>query len=728
MATRQSAIERALSASANSFGVVEYSEGGGDVPAAVLRDCLLRIRPRRLWLKKMRVVGALDLEAAQIGYPVKFEDCDFEQTPNLEQATVAGLHLVDCRLPGLHCDQITVATNVVLRDCTSTGQVRFSGARIKGQWRLLGTRLDTPGAIALRADGAQVAQDMQCTNGFEVEGTVSMIGARIGGQFECDDATFRNPGGRALVLSGLNVDEHMFWRRGFSVDGEVILRGAKVNGKFDCSGGAFRNPSGLALSGEGLDVATDLSFADGCTVDGEVNLTGCVVRGQLILSGGRFTNPGRKVLDLARARVSQNVICRSGFVAEGKVLLAGATIEGNLWCEGGRFANGTDTALDAVGLTVQRDLLLSQTSAEFGTGHEGCYAEGRVVLSDSTVGGNFDCTGGQFRNPGRESLVATGISVTRDAVFRTGFVADGLVDLVGAKVGGRLDCVGGHFANSSDALRGDRIEVKQSAQFDDAHVRGRITLCSAKIAGELSFTRAELAGNGWALVLKGACVGGPLRLKFATKPVGGIDLYQVKAAHLDDRESEWPDRVRLNEFVYEALPEDGADVATRIDWLRRNHRYTPQVYLRLAKVYETAGRHDYAKRVLIAGEDARRKARTGVNGRLVRVFDWLLKFTVGYGYRPLWVLYWLAGLLLVGWRVFSAIGTAGFLEPKASGAQFAPFLYTLDLLLPVASLRQREVWVPDGAALWWSSAFTVLGWVLAICLVTGLGKAFKREL
>jgi hypothetical protein len=43
------------------------------------------------------------------------------------------------------------------------------------------------------------------------------------------------------------------------------------------------------------------------------------------------------------------------------------------------------------------------------------------------------------------------------------------------------------------------------------------------------------------------------------------------------------------------------------------------------------------------------------------------------------------------------------------------------------SLNHSQLWVPLGPAKWFSLAFTVLGWVLAICLVTGVGRLFKRD-
>jgi hypothetical protein len=105
-----------------------------------------------------------------------------------------------------------------------------------------------------------------------------------------------------------------------------------------------------------------------------------------------------------------------------------------------------------------------------------------------------------------------------------------------------------------------------------------------------------------------------------------------------------------------------------------------------------------------------------------------LKWTVGYGYRPLRILWWLIALEIVGSFVF--LGLRNLQEIEASGGPVRSFnstLYTLDLLIPVATLGQRSYWVPTGAAVWAAAVFTVAGWILAACLGVGIGKIFKSQ-
>lgn len=708
---------------------VDHSAAGATVRASTLQRVLLGHAgsPRTLILRDMRVAGTLDLEAGSVAFPVEFVRCTFVDVPIMEQATLFGLYFTRCELPGFRGAQVKVRYNLEFKHCPRVGGIDLIGARIDGQLLVVATKLVNPGGEAMKADGLVVKQDLKFTETSRAEGLVKMVGARIGGELDCDGATFGNPGQVALNLGEVVIKERTYWRNGFRVDGGVCLDGAHLSGRFDCTGAVLHQPAGKALFAEGLVVESDVKF-DGATVHGEVDFTGCDFRGTLDLTGGRFHNPGRAALDLARVRVGQNLICRSGFVAQGEVLLAGADIGGGLWCEGGRFENGTGNAVQAAGLRVHRDLRLGKRRPADGAAGDGFRAEGPVVLTGCTVGGDFDCSGGQFVDAARTAIDAVGMSVKGDLLLLEDFTAEGLVQLSGTEVDGSMNCTGGHFRNTEQALRADRVEVGHSAYFHHIAAGGPLHLRGMRIKGNLSIVDARISGDEWALVLQGTQVEDRMELKFGPKPVGGVDLRYVSVSQLDDGGSIWPDRLWLNDFTYKALSSDAIGHKARIECLKRNHKYAPQVYLHLAKVYERTGQYDEAKHVLIAGEDAKRGAGHGFRKALDQFFGFLLKWTVWYGYRPLRVVYWIIALAVVG-SVGATIGRPNFVKARGDApGEFQPVLYTLDLLIPVVNLRQRDHWVPLGWTVWGSAAFTALGWILAICLVTGLGKAFRREL
>ncbi|RDI18355.1 hypothetical protein [Lentzea flaviverrucosa] len=710
------------------LGRVEFDGAGREIGAAFLSGELLRgvgRRPRKLTVLDVTVVGELDLEAGEVGFPVEFERCTFDSAPNFEQANVAGLYFADCELPGLRASQVRLQDGLALRGCTINGCVQLTGAHVSGQLDMDDCVIDGPRDGALKADGLRVEHDVYWSGRFKVTGLTHMTGAHIGGQFICEGATFRNPGEDAtLELSGIVVGEHVFWRKGMSVKGRVNLSGADIAGRLVCSDARFSSSGSAAIVATGLKVGQDLQFSEKCRVKGELALVGCRVGGWMRFTGGEFINPRGVALNLARASTELNLVLRKGTVVLGQLCLAGARVGGTLGAQGGEFLNGSGTAIAAPGLEVHGDLILGVR------GDVRFHSQGEVVLSDAQIGGNFDCAGGLFENEDGDALVARGIRVGMDADLTGQFTARGRVDFAGARIDGKLDFTSARLKSEGDAVRCDSVRVGHAAVFDGVFATGCVRMCDARIGSEISFVGAVLKGVP-AVKLKGTQVRGALRLRFAERPAGWMDLRRVRAGSLADSEGDWPDGSRLDEFVYGALLDGSMSLPQRLHWLRDGHAYVPQVYLQLSSVYAKSGLHDAATDVLMAKEDAKRRRLEGFTGRLHRMVWWLLSPTVGYGYRPLRILWCLGVLTVAGGLIFHWLRqdkrNFAIARPQLDVAWFDPWLYAIDLLLPIMSLEHSQLWVPLHGARWASLAFTVLGWVLAVCLVTGIGRLFKRD-
>jgi hypothetical protein len=258
-----------------------------------------------------------------------------------------------------------------------------------------------------------------------------------------------------------------------------------------------------------------------------------------------------------------------------------------------------------------------------------------------------------------------------------GFSATGEVRLVGAHITSQFDCMEGRFSNP----------------------------------------------GGSALNLWRATVSGPLQMESAVLE-GVLDLTAAKVGSYHDNRAFWPQKLQLDGFVYDAI--EGASAKERLEWLRRNEGgYSPQIYEQLAAAYHRAGHDENARRILIA----KQRRRSAEGNFADKLWGFLLDWTVGYGYRTWLALVWLAGLLVLGTVLFGYI-YAGDLAPanKATSPPFQPFLYTLDLLLPVASLHQRDGWIAYGAVLWWSVFFIIMGWILATAIVLSLTGLLKRDM
>jgi hypothetical protein len=128
----------------------------------------------------------------------------------------------------------------------------------------------------------------------------------------------------------------------------------------------------------------------------------------------------------------------------------------------------------------------------------------------------------------------------------------------------------------------------------------------------------------------------------------------------------------------------------------------------LAKVLGDTGREEGATDVRIAKEIALR--RHGQLNWLQRAWNLMLEATIGYGYKPLRALWWIAGFVVLGtilfrWgyylRIITPTEEAAYREFVASGEApphyplFNPFVYSLENFLPVVELHQDKYWRPN---------------------------------
>jgi hypothetical protein len=345
---------------------------------------------RAVKLRGARVVGVLDLEAAELRRPLLLADCHIDEPVNLSEATAPAIRLPGCLVPSLAADRLRTIGNLELN------------------------------------------------RGFAAYGEVRLAGAHIGGLISLDAARLINPGGRALVGNGLSA-RSIVCRDGFTAEGELRLIGARVDGVFDLDGARLVNPGGRALDAVRLSVAGDLHCRHGFVASGEIQLSGAGIGGELCFDGARLTNPGGRALTAERLVVEQDVLCREGFTAEGEVRLQRSHIAGFLDLDGARLDNAGATALSADGLTVDQGMLC----------RDGFTARGAVRLVDARIG-YLDLSSAMLTNPGGPALLALRLNVRHNMFCRYGFTAEGGIRLVGARIGDRLSFIGARLINPDD--------------------------------------------------------------------------------------------------------------------------------------------------------------------------------------------------------------------------------------------------------------------------------------
>ena len=538
----------------------------------------------------------------------------------------------------------------------------------------------------------------------------------------CLDQTFGRP--LAVRLRGVSVSGRLNLG-GLTARCPLELYGCYLGGRLDLAKAEASDISlrgshlAQRLSARRLRLKDDLNLTGGFRCHGRVDLRDGHMGGSLKCIGATLSNPGGRALTADRLTVDGSLLLDSAKVT-GEVRLLGAHVGGQFACAGATLSNSGGRALNADRLTVDGSLFL-----------DGAKVTGEVRLLGAHVGGQFACAGATLSNSGGRALNADGLTVD-GSLLLDGAKVTGEVRLLGAHVGGQLACAGATLSNSGgEALTADRLTVDGSLFLDSAVVTGEVRLLGAHVGGQLACVGATLSNpGGRALDLERALVAGPVYMRPARFD-GSIDLTAARVGGWYDDRRTWPAALKLEGFVYEAIGPPAVTPKQRLGWLRRHQDgYLPQPYEQLASVYRQAGNDQAARTVVIAKQQARRAhARRWWVRAPSRAWSFILRWTIGYGYRPALALPYLAGLFVIGWVVFGhAYPTE--LRPAKSGPEqpgFNPARYTLDLLLPVANLHQRDAFVPHGYAAWWAFGLTLAGWLLAAIVVAGLTGVFKRD-
>lgn len=421
--------EQAVAAALPRGHEVDLRSGEQDrgVRAEVLADLLLAeysdpADKPGLRLTGARITGLLHLAFGEIDFPVTFQDCVFDRTPDLYQARTRFLSFAGSSLPGLIASNIQVEGNLRLTGCHVTGEVRLPSARINGNLILNGAHLDNPDGAAISAEHLDVGSNLRGQDGFRCEGEILLTAARVGAAVNIDGARLRAPGGLAFGGSNMVVQVGMF-ARNMEVEGEVSLRFARVGGPLTLRGSRLRNPGGLAVRAGGLNAENGL-FMSKVETEGIIWLESATIGRALNLQGAHLRNPGGLVLAGDGIVVDGALLARDGLSAEGEISLLDASVSGPAHFEGARLVNPGGAALSANGITVGKVLNLC----------DGFFAQGRIRLTNAQVGSIVCFNHATLQAPGDVALKCWRLE-TRELALRTAEPVRGTVELRHARIG-----------------------------------------------------------------------------------------------------------------------------------------------------------------------------------------------------------------------------------------------------------------------------------------------------
>lgn len=510
---------------------------------------------------------------------------------------------------------------------------------------------------------------------------------------------------RFLILGGDNVRLH---------EAGLRLNGANITGALDL---------------EGCRIARDIALID-CRFDASPNLRSAIID-NLFLDGSAL--PGLQA-DRLEARGSLS-FC--GATVNGELRLRGLRLGGNLEADGATIHASSALAIDGDGLEARGNIQF-----------RGSDIRGGVDLVGARLGGDLNALGARIERPGEVVLNGGGLAARGDLVMR------------GATIVGEIRFVGAHFGGDAD--------------------------CSGA-------TLAQPGGH--ALRLIRARIDGAFFLRQGASVQGTLDLTATVIGALDDEQACWPRTgdLRLNRCQYGAIIGGPIDAPSRLVWLARQRsengeEFWPQPYEHLANVFRDMGHGAEARAILIAKEKLQRRARLRrIRNPLLRAplafSDAILAVTVRYGRQPLLAAVWLAFFWAIGVLVFGVAERNSALKPNIpvvlrspewtmcalertedrympsagqvltgralpgqsqmncfldqpealSYPEFNAEMYSLDVILPVMEIGQKQYWRPDptkpggGAVLNYYYFLSVIGWALSLLAIAGFSGLVKTK-
>jgi hypothetical protein len=675
------------------------------------------------------LIGTLDLRAVEFPYLLEFVRCRFEHPPDLRQAKLSGVEFSRCALPGLKARNLSSDNDLVLVDGTVVdGTVDLTDGDIDGSLVLTDCTLNKPRGLALHADRLHLAGALLGYR-MRVYGELRIPGLRTGGNIKLAGAKLNNPYGFSLNGNGLQVGGNLHLtvdRRGgrFESVGRLFLPSARVDSDFSLRGAQLAPPpeeppqpptnerffdSQATLIADRMTVSGNLDVDQGFASSGTLRIVNAQIGGSLRLtsakidlSGGvepfteRMAGPGpgpyqHRALHLDGTDVRGGIDARDARIA-GQVRMVDLQAQGSVVLDGMVLSNRDGDAVEGRRFTTGGNL-----------DGRGITVFGSVLLPDAKIGANLDLGGSRLVHPGH---------------YRDGNPKPA-VDLRVAHIGRDLICAtrSGTPFSAHGEIRMRRAEIGRETNFTGAY---------------LGSGPADTALNAFGLITQ------ELRLDVGVPPRGKVNLRHARCASLADNAEFWDagGRIELDDFRYDALAvpielADDAQITRRLTWLREGMRdvYRPGPYDQFAAMLRASGNEEHASTVLIAKQRRRYVALSEgyrVLGPLVRLWSWLQRWMVGYGYRPMRALFWLIACLAFGTTWFATHGTPRPVSVDDENLVWNAPLYTLDLVIPIVDFGQKNRWEFVGASQWISTGLVAAGWILATTVAAGLTRMLRR--
>jgi hypothetical protein len=597
----------------------------------------------------------------------------------------------------------TVSSPLVCEFCYFDEDLRFVESSTRTV-RIVDSFVPAFNGTRMRLDG--ILNLWGCT----IPGVTRIEQAKVAGQVCLRGAITGTPGsaGEAVAADGLIVDGGID-----CVDlrarGSVSLRVARVAGSLDLAGAEILLPGHDALIADNAEIAGRLDCRD-LVVDGQTRMHNTRIGSSLVMSGARLSNQDGPALSAGGLTVDGGVFLNKGFTGEGELRMVGARLGANFTISGATLRNAAGIALN-----------LNRASMSVLDGsHLTC--TGAISMVSAQVASDLNLRNADIETGTEDPVLVAERATVGGALLVEGLRARGELNLRTIRVGQRILLTGSKLVNpGGTACRLSRSNIAADLFCDDMSAVGQIRLAGAVVGGSVYFKNAQIRSPGSRALDAAGLHARELSLRTARPIDGVVDLSHAQFEIIKDDPALWPTELSLEGTTYQAL-EPSLPARDRLQWLDRDPRgHEPRAYEQLAAYYSSLGQPVQARSVMYARERQGAKAKPP----LARIWSLLQDVTVGYGYQPWRALAWLVALLAAGTITF-ALAPPPPLQASAA-PHFIPAIYSLDLLLPVVNLGQKNAFNPSGAEQWLTYLLMAAGWILVTTIAAGAARVLSRR-
>lgn len=407
------------------------------VQAKVIRQAILDFEgtpdPRGLQICGVRIVGDLDLDFHNLGWPLSFDGVSFDGSLSLRSFRAPELKIYNSVLHDLVLDHAEVAGALAIHTCRIKGKVTADVLSV-GKWIFAYSEiLNKSGADnALEASGLDVRGDMNAY-GLETRGAIRFVGGSVGGFLSLDAAKIRTDpeqeltGRRepfALLMDNMAI-AGVLQLEGAEATSALLARGVRIGGQLRLMNAKFGRPAAEAgridLTGAVIvhdalltRVVADTLLVANATMK-RLDLSGAHIKGvadasvvglgsafsSVLLSGGRFGG----VVDFRNSHITESLRTSlranaTSWTSVGALVLSGSRIDGELRVDKTKFTRGieADRAVIFGSLSILGGSVLAAHDSD--EGRRGCSFRARGatlqhlrIQSDCEFAAGLDLTG-----------------------------------------------------------------------------------------------------------------------------------------------------------------------------------------------------------------------------------------------------------------------------------------------------------------------------------------------